>query len=420
MRPNHMVVMEDEIFVAVSRSDWSEIRHFKWQGSIEVIVVWPATAAVNGGKILHLNPGSVKPLCLNIVLVDNSITYLVPLERVREAAPVVFKAKARRPLMNLPTRLAESLIVGSNTFRVRRPDGQYALVGVHPGLVSDNFSLWSSSLLTCPSHAASDLAGNIYLVFDRCPGQQSSIFGHQLQQQASDDPPENRLAFYHRPRRTSGGPPESRQGSHNRRQSAFHTWVREASGNSPETRQGSNERGQSTFNSWRGETSSGSPATGSLFSGGPLQASASTLECRAIPDYRLLRASPYLHLLLVCLSMQSASIEGPYSLMLQRFLWGIRARTGATTFTAAAALGLGVMFLPVGVLKERDTEPSNSVKESVFYALPMLPAFYFHFNFSLHPVWSLPILYLAGWTGMMGGQALAVTDTAMEDSARTS
>ncbi|KAF4710912.1 hypothetical protein FOZ63_024150 [Perkinsus olseni] len=281
MRPNHMVVMEDEIFVA---------------GSIEVIVVWPATAAVNGGKILHLNPGSVKPLCLNIVLVDNSITYLVPLERVREAAPVVFKAKARRPLMNLPTRLAESLIVGSNTFRVRRPDGQYALVGVHPGLVSDNFSLWSSSLLTCPSHAASDLAGNIYLVFDRCPGQQSSIFGHQLQQQASDDPPENRLAFYHRPRRTSGGPPESRQGSHNRRQSAFHTWVREASGNSPETRQGSNERGQSTFNSWRGETSSGSPATGSLFSGGPLQASASTLECRAIPDYRLLRASPYLHL----------------------------------------------------------------------------------------------------------------------------
>ncbi|KAF4710911.1 hypothetical protein FOZ63_024149, partial [Perkinsus olseni] len=70
--------------------------------------------------------------------------------------------------------------------------------------------------------------------------------------------------------------------------------------------------------------------------------------------------------------------------------------------SAAAALGLGVMFLPVGVLKERDTEPSNSVKESVFYALPMLPAFYFHFNFSLHPVWSLPILYLAGWTGMMG------------------
>ncbi|KAF4678883.1 hypothetical protein FOZ60_008219 [Perkinsus olseni] len=105
--------------------------------------------------------------------------------------------------------------------------------------------------------------------------------------------------------------------------------------------------------------------------------------------------------------------------MLQRFLWGIRARTGAATFTAAAALGLGVMFLPVGVLKERDTEPSNSVKESVFYALPMLPAFYFHLNFSLHPVWSLPVLYLAGWAGMMGGQALAVSDTAMKDSART-
>ncbi|KAF4674673.1 hypothetical protein FOL47_008873 [Perkinsus chesapeaki] len=86
----------------------------------------------------------------------------------------------------------------------------------------------------------------------------------------------------------------------------------------------------------------------------------------------------------------------------------------ANTAAGAAALGLATLFLPLGILKERDTEPSNSVKESVFYALPMLPAFYFHLNFSLHPVWSLPVLYMAGWAGLMSGQALAVPMTSVD------
>lgn len=94
-----------------------------------------------------------------------------------------------------------------------------------------------------------------------------------------------------------------------------------------------------------------------------------------------------------------------------------------------------MLFLPVGVLKERDSGPSNSVKESICYALPMLPAFYFHLNYSLHPVWvglallrgsayyllqSLPILYLAGWVGMMSGQALVVSDSTMRNAEKSS
>ncbi|KAF4757843.1 hypothetical protein FOZ63_011214, partial [Perkinsus olseni] len=252
MRPNHMVVIDDEVFVAVSRSDRSEIRHFKWQESSEVIVVWPAAAAAKAGKILHLNPGSVKPLSLNIVLLDNSITYLVPLERVREASPVVFKAKARRPLLDLSIQSAESSIVGSNAFRVRRPSGQYVLVNIQPELMSETFPLRNSSLLTCP--AASDLAGNIYFVFDRCFRKQSPIFGSS----------ENRPAFNSRGREILGGPPASG--------SIF--------GDVPPA-------SESIFGG-------GPLASGSLFGGGSLQASTSNLECRS--DYRLLRASPYLHL----------------------------------------------------------------------------------------------------------------------------
>ncbi|KAF4669196.1 hypothetical protein FOZ61_004781 [Perkinsus olseni] len=252
MRPSHMVVIGDEVFVAVSRSDRSEIRHFKLQKSSEVIVVWSTTAAADAGEILHLNPDSVKPLSLNIVLLDNSITHLVPLERVREASPVVFKAKARRPLLDLSIHSAESSIVGSNAFRVRRPNGQYVLVNIQPGLVSETFPLRSSSLLTCP--AASDLAGNIYFVFDRCFREQSSIFGTS----------ENRPAFNSRGRETPGGPSAS---------GSIFGDVRPASG--------------SIFGG-------GPPASGSLFGGDSLQASASTLKCRS--DYRLLRASPYLHL----------------------------------------------------------------------------------------------------------------------------
>ncbi|KAF4684100.1 hypothetical protein FOZ60_008218 [Perkinsus olseni] len=232
--------------------DRSEIRHFKWQESSEVIVVWPAAAAAKAGKILHLNPGSVKPLSLNIVLLDNSITYLVPLERVREASPVVFKAKARRPLLDLSIHSAESSIVGSNAFRVRRQSGQYVLVNIQPELMSETFPLRNSSLLTCP--AASDLAGNIYFVFDRCFRKQSPIFGSS----------ENRPAFNSRGRETLGGPPASG--------SIF-------GGGPPAS--------ESIFGG-------GPPASGSLFGGGSLQASTSNLECRS--DYRLLRASPYLHL----------------------------------------------------------------------------------------------------------------------------
>ncbi|KAF4737811.1 hypothetical protein FOZ62_003915 [Perkinsus olseni] len=93
MQPSHMVVIGNELFVAVSREYRMEVRCTKLDEVGDIEVLWAKARSDDSSHIYCLNPVSAGPLSVNILYHEASTTYSVTLEKVRDVSPVLFKER---------------------------------------------------------------------------------------------------------------------------------------------------------------------------------------------------------------------------------------------------------------------------------------------------------------------------------------
>ncbi|KAF4704295.1 hypothetical protein FOZ62_002267, partial [Perkinsus olseni] len=93
MQPSHMVVIGNELFVAVSREYRMEVRCTKLDEIGDIEVLWAKATSDDSSHIYCLNPVSARPLSMNILYHEVTTTYSVTLEKVREVSPVLFKQR---------------------------------------------------------------------------------------------------------------------------------------------------------------------------------------------------------------------------------------------------------------------------------------------------------------------------------------
>ncbi|KAF4729489.1 hypothetical protein FOZ63_030330 [Perkinsus olseni] len=81
MQPSHMVVIGNELFVAVSREYRMEVRCTKLDEVGDIEVLWAKARSDDSSHIYCLSPVSAGPLSVNILYHEASTTYSVTLEK---------------------------------------------------------------------------------------------------------------------------------------------------------------------------------------------------------------------------------------------------------------------------------------------------------------------------------------------------